>query len=195
MTGACLSLSVAQGPSPEPSAHAPRRQPSLSSRPQFRRYLEENRAYLITTNTGSRRPLFLDPRLCAIVIDNLAFYRDRGNFSLHAWVLMPDHLHFVVTPRGVELPDLMRNLKSYCAKQIREAAGIPGPVWQSRFHDQAMRNEFQYRQAIEYIHQNPVKAGLVQSDEEYKYSSARAYAGLVGAALAIDTPDGSRLGP
>jgi REP element-mobilizing transposase RayT len=89
----------------------------------------------------------------------------------------------------------MRNLKSFCAKQIREATGVSGAVWQSRFHDRAIRNEFQYQQAIEYVHQNPVKAGLVQSDESYEFSSARAYAGWTDVALEIDAPDGSRLGP
>ena len=108
---------------------------------------------------------------------------------------MPDHLHLILTPRRIDLSDVMRNLKSFCAKQIREATGISVPVWQSRFHDRAIRNEEQYRQAIEYVHQNPVKAGLVEDFEEYEYSSARAYAGWPNVVLEIDAPDGSRLGP
>ena len=193
MKEALHSPFVAQGSSPEPGP--PRRPPAVAPRPQFRRYLEENRAYLATTNTEARQPLFLDPRLCSIVIENLAFYRDRGDFSLHAYVIMPDHLHLVITPRRVELPDVMRNVKSYCAKGIREATGVLGRVWQSRFHDMAIRSEIQYRQAIEYVHQNPERAGLVQSDEEYEYSSARVYAGSADGVLSVDMPDGSRLGP
>jgi len=195
MNGAPRFSIVAQGPSPEPRAPANPRRSAFSGRSQFRRYLEENRAYLISTNTESRRPLFFNPRLCEIVIGNLAFYRERGALSLHAYVVMPDHLHLVITPRRVELPDVMRNIKSYCAKQIRELTRTEGPVWRSRFHDRAIRNETQYRQAIEYVHQNPVKAGLVQSEEDYKYSSARAYSGLADVLLHIDMPDGSRLGP
>ena len=85
---------VAQGPSPERG----RRQRPLptAARSQFRRYLEENRVYLITTNTEERQPIFVNPRLCAVVIENLAFYRDRGDFSLHAYVVMPDHIHLAV---------------------------------------------------------------------------------------------------
>src|SRR3990172_3202171 len=130
---------VAQGPSPERG----RRQRPLptAARSQFRRYLEENRVYLITTNTEERQPIFVNPRLCAVVIENLAFYRDRGDFSLHAYVVMPDHIHLVITPRSAELPDVMRNLKSYSAKQIRDKTGNSGSVWQSRFHDRAIRNE------------------------------------------------------
>jgi REP element-mobilizing transposase RayT len=108
---------------------------------------------------------------------------------------MPDHVHLVLTPRKAGLSDIMRNLKSFCAKQIRDATGNAGAVWQSRFHDRAIRSEMQYRQAIEYVHHNPVKAGLVRSGEDYEYSSARVYAGWTDVELGVDAPDGSRLGP
>jgi REP element-mobilizing transposase RayT len=108
---------------------------------------------------------------------------------------MPDHLHLVLTPRAAELSDVMRNLKSFCAKQIRDTTGNRGPLWQSGFHDRAARNEAQYRIAIEYVHQNPVKAGLVESAEDWEYSSAGVYAGLRDAILSVDLLDGSRLGP
>jgi len=71
----------------------------------------------------------------------------------------------------------MRNVKSFSAKQIREELGLVGPVWQSRFHDRGIRTKDQFRQAAEYIHNNPVKAGLVDNPENHKFSSAAAILG------------------
>jgi REP element-mobilizing transposase RayT len=151
---------------------------------------------LVTTNTHARLPLFRDATLATVVLQNLEFYRERLDFSLNAFVVMPDHLHLLLIPRETWLSDIMRSLKSFSAKQIIDAVGTQGPIWQSRFHDRAIRSEDQFLAAIEYIHQNPVRAGLSSSAEQYPYSSASAYAGLAaGGAPSVTYPDGSRLGP
>jgi REP element-mobilizing transposase RayT len=111
---------------------------------------------LVTTNTHARLPLFRDATLATVVLQNLEFYRERLDFSLNAFVVMPDHLHLLLIPRETWLSDIMRSLKSFSAKQIIDAVGTQGPIWQSRFHDRAIRSEDQFLAAIEYIHQNPV---------------------------------------
>ena len=93
------------------------------------------------------------------------------------------------------LSDIMRDVKSYTAKQIRETLCESGSVWQTRFHDRGIRTEIQFLAAVDYIHQNPVKAALAESAEGYDFSSARAYSGWAPAGLAVDLLDGSRLGP
>jgi REP element-mobilizing transposase RayT len=162
---------------------------------QFRRRLEHNHAYLVTTNSHERRPLFRDLVLAQIIVDTLRFYRDRDDFALHAYVVMPDHLHLLLTPRQAQLPDIMRNVKSFSARQIREVSGTVGPVWQSRFHDRGIWTEDQFLQAAGYVHNNPVKAGLVNSAEGCRFSSAALYSGATEVPLGIDMADGSRLGP
>jgi REP element-mobilizing transposase RayT len=129
------------------------------------------------------------------VLDNLAFYRDRGDFWLHAFVIMPDHLHLLLTPRTRDLSEVMRNLKSYVARQLIEEINDSPPVWQTRFHDQVIRSERHFISAVEYIHANPVKAGLCSLAKDFPYSSASAYADVTKSLPPIQALDGSRLGP
>ena len=158
--------------------------------PGFRRYVEAAHCYFITTATYRRRPLFADPRLCRIVEGNLKFYRDRMKFLLHGYVIMPDHIHLLITPRqSGTISDIMRNFKSYAAKEMRHDLATVGPVWQRRFHDRAIRSEDQFFSALEYIHSNPVKARLVQSPACYQFSSWRFWEEGVGP-IALDPPGG-----
>ena len=184
---------VAQGPSPEWPDATQRLPGPVKS--QFRRYLEAGRAYLVTTNTKDRQPLFADAGLARIVLRNLRFYRDRFDFKLHAYVVMPDHLHLLLTPGRIQLPDIMRNLKSYIAKEVHEAQNGGGSTWQPRFHDRGIRDHRQFDAALKYIHLNPVKAGLARSEDEYEFSSAHAYSSDREPLLGVDLLDGSRLGP
>ena len=158
--------------------------------PRFRRYLEADQCYFITTSTYRRRPLFADPRLCRILECNLKFYRDRMKFGLHGYVIMPDHMHLLITPRQpATISDIMRNFKSYAAKEMRRFLATTGPVWQSRFHDRVIRGEAQFHLALSYIHLNPVRAALVQSATGYEFSSCRFWEEGVGP-IALDPPGG-----
>ena len=62
--------------------------------------------------------------------------------------------------------------------------GVPGPVWHREYWDRYVRDEHHFRQAIEYIHQNPVKAGLVVRAENWPWSSARLNKGEIGESAA-----------
>ena len=142
--------------------------------PRLRRFTEGEYCYFVTAGTQDRRPLFRDTRPCQILVKNLQFYRDRMKFALHGYVVMPDHIHLLVTPRQpATVSDIMRNLKSYTSREIREALGIRGPIWQRRFYDRVIRGGEQFRAALDYIHLNPVRAGLVQSATDYESSSYR----------------------
>jgi REP element-mobilizing transposase RayT len=111
-------------------------------------------------------------------------------FGLHGYVIMPDHIHLLVTPRQPgTVSDIMRNLKSYTSKEIRETLGIRGPIWQRRFYDRVIRSEEQFRAALDYTHLNPVRAGLVQSARGYGFSSYRYWEESHGL-LPLDALDG-----
>lgn len=160
----------------------------------LRRYGQESDCYFVTTITRERFPYFSDPALCRALLDNLAFYRRHMGFLLHGYVIMPDHLHLLLTPRSATISDVMRNFKSYTAKQIRETLNVSGSIWQSRFHDRAVRTEEQFNACLSYIHDNPVRAGIVVTHADYEYSSYASWHGE-GSPLQVDAPDGSRLGP
>jgi len=83
----------------------------------------------------------------------------------------------------------MRSVKVSSAARINRLNGEKGPVWQGRFFDRALRTVKAYRETIEYIHWNPVKAGLARRPEDWPWSSAREYGDGANASrtvLAID---------
>src|SRR3972149_4217372 len=157
--------------------------------PRFRRFTEGEYCYFVTAGTRDRRPLFRDSRLCQILIKNLQFYRSQMKFHLHGYVIMPDHVHILLTPRPpATISDIMRNLKSYSSKEIRGVLGIRGPIWQRRFYDRVIRGEEQLRAALDYAHLNPVRARLVQSPTDYEFSSYRFWEEGDGV-LRLDPPE------
>jgi len=94
-------------------------------------------------------------------------------YWLHAWVIMPNHVHVLVTPKAEYLlSQLVHTWKSYSAKQVNRVLGRVGAVWQREYFDRAIRDERHFTAAVEYVHQNPVKAGLVDRAERWRWSSA-----------------------
>lgn len=110
---------------------------------------------------------------------------------------MPDHIHLISqNDDEYSLSDIMRDFKRYSSKRITEALEADGrtglltffevaakientgnayKVWQDGFHPKAIFSEEFSRQKLEYIHYNPVRRGLVENPEEWRYSSARNY--------------------
>jgi len=143
--------------------------------PDFRRYPNEGFPYLITTVVKDRQPLFTEHRCCQIVIDCIGFLRTRLGHRVHAYVLMPDHMHIVVTPReGSNVSQVMHSLKLYTSRQIGELLGSKGGIWQARFYERDLRTPKDVDGALIYIHDNPVNARLAESQEVYKWSSFQA---------------------
>jgi REP element-mobilizing transposase RayT len=136
------------------------------------RYVAENNCYHVTTKTKGNAPLFRDAANADIVVRALQFLRiDRA--YLLGYVLMPDHLHVVLIPRGDQtISRLMRTIKGYVSRVINSERGATGSLWQPSFHDRVMRNERHLLETLEYMHRNPVTAGIASSPEEYRFSSA-----------------------
>jgi REP element-mobilizing transposase RayT len=104
---------------------------------------------------------------------------DGSRYQLHAWVVMPNHVHVIIEPLGSHsLQKVVHSWKSFTAKRMRGAAMLlesHGRVWQPEYFDRFIRDEKHYRAAVEYIHENPVKAGLAANAENWEWSSARAW--------------------
>ncbi len=89
---------------------------------------------------------------------------------------MPDHLHAILHPKGDKnISHIMNRIKGVAARKINLVRAIQGNLWQDGFHDEIVRNEKQMLATIDYIHNNPVVAGLVSSPEEYEFSSYKDY--------------------
>ena len=140
--------------------------------PNLKRYLLENQCYHSISSTRERAPLFADDVAARIVIDCLRNVGQHKTFVL-AYALMPDHLHLLLVPREpFALSQVMQSIKGYSSRLINERRGKRGSVWERSYYDRVIRSERHLRQAIEYIHHNPVAAGIAAGPEDYPYSSA-----------------------
>ena len=133
----------------------------------------ETDCYFITTDTEARLPLFTDHENARIVIQALYQLRANDRIRLHAFVVMPDHLHFVSTlAPGETTASIMHSLKSYTANEINRNRPESSRVWQRGYYSHGIRNEKDAVEKIQYILNNPVRAELSESAVEYEFSSA-----------------------
>jgi REP element-mobilizing transposase RayT len=99
-------------------------------------------------------------RVSQIVSDALRYF-DGKKYSLGEWVIMPNHVHFIITPYPTfELSDILRSIKSYTSHQINKLLGHSGKIWQEESFDHIIRNERQKNRIEQYIIDNPKTAGL-----------------------------------
>ena len=136
------------------------------------RVSQEGAAYLVTTATASRSPLFRDHASSLVVVRALYAMERRGDCALLAWVLMPDHLHVLLVLHGLGLSTLVRSLKGRTARTLNAMRAARCRVWQAGFHDRAVRREEDLVEIARYIVANPLRAGLVDRIGEYPYWNA-----------------------
>jgi putative transposase len=128
-----------------------------------------DRIFFVTTVTAHRQPIFRRDVAADLLIDTLAHYRDEGKYLLHEFVVMPDHLHALITPGdGISLERAMQFIKGGFSFRLHGR----GPVWQASFTNHRVRDVEDCQKHREYIWLNPVRARLVARAEEYPYSSA-----------------------
>ncbi|HXM44278.1 MAG TPA: transposase [Bryobacteraceae bacterium] len=92
-------------------------------------------------------------------------------YELHSFVVMPNHVHLLVTPH-VLAAKWLGPLKGFTGHQANRMLGTHGPFWQEESFDRLVRSDAQFDRIRDYIEQNPVKAGLAGSAEEFRWSSA-----------------------
>jgi putative transposase len=147
-----------------------------------------------------------------IIVDSLNYCIENKGLIVYAWVLMSNHVHLIIESIDEPLQNIMRDMKKYTAKEIikaieenpresrkewmlwmMERAGKKNSnnkkhqFWQQHNQPIVLSNPMAFERKLTYIHENPVKAGWVESEEEYLYSSARDYSeqkGLVKVVVA-----------
>ena len=124
---------------------------------------------------STRGPFWLrEPRIAKMVEDALLYGETtRGFYSLHGWVIMPNHVHAVFEPKSA-LPATMRWLKGRTSREANRHLGRTGlPFWQDESYDHWIRSTGELEDVIAYVENNPVKAGLVDTKERWPWSSVR----------------------
>jgi len=93
------------------------------------------------------------------------------DYRLHTWVVMPNHVHLLLTPH-IDPSVLLRRLKGASARAANQLLGLAGqPFWQAESYDRLVRSQAEFERIEAYIIQNPVRAGLARSAEEYPWCS------------------------
>lgn len=129
-------------------------------------YRQPGFTWLVTITTSHRRPYFADPSFAGATL--ALFLDDASNrgLDLHLACLMPDHVHLLASVVAGDLVSAIGALKSRSTKVFR-GFGHASPLWHRSFHDQGIRGERAFDEAVRYVLDNPVVAGLTASWEEY----------------------------
>src|ERR1017187_570473 len=114
-----------------------------------------------------------DSRVAGVVVNALLYGETvRRFYELHSWVVMPNHVHAIFEPRTA-MPTIMRWLKGRTSRVANQILGRTGtPFWQDESFDHWVRSAEELQDLIEYVEDNPVKAGLVEAKEQWRWSSA-----------------------
>jgi putative transposase len=130
-----------------------------------------DRTFFITTVAWQRTPVFRNAQKAELMMDVLGHYREQKKYVLHEFVVMPDHLHLLITPAvEISLERAVQLIKGGFSYRLGKAKR--GLVWQESFTNHRIRDEEDYAHHAEYIRMNPVRARLVERPELYPYSSA-----------------------
>lgn len=127
--------------------------------------------FFITTGTKDRRLIFAQANAAQTAIDSLQFFRNRGEIRLFGFVIMPDHVHFVLR---VNLPLTISKFVKRFKTHVAHVLGL-GPIWEHSFWSETIDTEHLLYQKLTYIHNNPVRAGLVEEAKDFSWSSAAEY--------------------
>ncbi|WP_271104573.1 REP-associated tyrosine transposase [Pseudomonas tohonis] len=137
------------------------------------RFSAYGQLYHITATTEGRQPLFADLACARLAIGEMRRLQDQRLLESLAWVLMPDHLHWLLRLQGpLSLSQVIKLLKGRSSKRLGEQLGTGRRIWQRGFHDRALRREEDLQQVARYIVANPLRAGLVRSVRLYSHWEA-----------------------
>jgi putative transposase len=120
-------------------------------------------------------PVWLqDGRVAKLVAEAVVYgSEEKGFYDLYAWVIMSNHVHMIIEPRA-PMPAIMRWLKGRTAVRVNRILGRTGEAfWRDESYDHWVRSPRELLELVGYVEGNPVKAGLVETEEDWPWSSAR----------------------
>lgn len=135
-----------------------------------------------------------------IIVNSLAYCQQNKGLILHAWVVMTNHVHLIISTKTNTISSLVRDIKKFNSKQILEAIGKSDEesrkewmlnmfryagsgnannkeyqFWKQDYHPVELSDSYRCEQRLNYLHENPVRSGMVWEPWQYKYSSAIDY--------------------
>jgi putative transposase len=122
----------------------------------------------VTLTTHARRPIFQISRLAELLISTLLHYRIQGHYKLHAYLVLPDHVHLILTPRAMPLAHAVNLIQLGFAHRLDSKV----PIWETTYAAYSIGSLRDLAIVRRYLHQVPVRAHLTPTAELYPYSSA-----------------------
>jgi len=156
---------------------------------------DPDHAHFVTATVVGWLPVFTTAACCDILVRSLAYCRQHKGLKIYGWVILDNHFHAVLA--APELSNVLRDLKSFTAKQILQQIQDEGrdwlfqqlrfqrlahktqdhQVWQEGSHPQAILSDEMMLQKLDYLHNNPIQRGWVVAPEHWRFSSAHAWLG------------------
>lgn len=144
----------------------------LAAMPANKRRVEKERRIAAMLDRGFGECHLRDPRVAGVVENALLFF-DTERYRLLCWCVMPNHVHTMMeTLPQYSLGEVLHSWKSYTSKEVNRILNRRGRFWQTEYHDRFIRDDEHYANTFRYIEENPVKAGLVDNAEDWRWSSA-----------------------
>jgi putative transposase len=128
--------------------------------------------YFVTATTWQRSSLFQSDRMARLLLDTLFHYRFQQNFLLHEFVVMPNHIHVLLTPTGITLERAVQFIKGGFSYGVKKNLGSSIEIWERGYIDHRIRDLEDYDRHVKYIRRNPIEAHLAIIEDAYPYSSA-----------------------
>ena len=134
-------------------------------------YASAARVCFMTIRAYANQSPFIREDLNQLILDALREEQGRQNCAVFTYCLMPDHLHFLISP-GQDGISVLTFTEQYKGKSTNRswAMGWRGKLWQPRYYDHIVRAEEDLRAIAQYILENPVRRGLVGSAEDWPWS-------------------------
>ena len=131
------------------------------------------RTFFVTTCAAGGRALLQTERMASLFIDVLRSNVRAGKFIVHDFVVMPNHVHVLLSvPGDTSIEKAMQLVKGGFSFRAKRELGFRGEIWQRGFSDVRITDELSFRKHKDYIDNNPIKSGLANSPAEFPYGSA-----------------------
>jgi len=133
----------------------------------------DNPVYFVTTCVAQRRPILANSASHEIIRSEFTDMHSRHGWYIGRYVVMPDHVHFFARPTEASAKPMslaVGKWKEWTAKRIVRELGIRAPIWQKEFFDHLLRSRESRTKKWDYMIQNPVRAGLVNSAEDWSFT-------------------------
>lgn len=160
--------------------------------------------YFVTFTVHQWVDVFTRKEYVEILLENLRYCQKNKGLKIFAWVVMTNHCHLIIRSEGYNLSDVIRDLKKHTAKVLFEAIdkneresrkrwltwllSKDGSIWfwEEGYHGVEISDNYLFESKSNYIHLNPVRAGIVEKEEEYLWSSCADFYGIKRGLLELE---------